>query len=143
MAAIRNGTTPFPIITRVLVLGYYDGATDGVLQCGEGGPVYRFDMIDEERVEDGMDSRTYQLRPLPSGSLDRLVEALVPYQPPAWPTWVPIWKFPTEKDQRSVEGIFDAVLDAAGPLEWELTTSDTVEFRSINVHTVPALPQTE
>src|SRR5215472_6725080 len=56
---------------RLLVFDYYDGATDGVLEA-DTGDVYRFDLQGEEHNPDGLDRRTYYLRPLSPDALDRL-----------------------------------------------------------------------
>jgi len=41
----RPGINDSSPVGRVLILGYSDGATGGVLHLAEGGRVYRFDMI--------------------------------------------------------------------------------------------------
>src|SRR5262245_10767151 len=65
---VRRMNTPLPIcpglregnnypspVTRVLALGYYDGPTNGVLQCGDGGPVCKFNLIEGPfSTEDGL-----------------------------------------------------------------------------------------
>jgi hypothetical protein len=118
---------PSPV-SRVFAFGYYDGATDGVLQLGDGGPVYRFDWAEEPTP--GRE-REYTLRPLPAGSFERLAAIVGEHIEPHWPAWVPIWKFPSEEVQRDVERRVDAVLDQAGEPKWQITTSDTVSFGAV------------
>src|SRR4051812_42058969 len=105
----RGGNDPSPV-TRVLILGYYDGATDGVLQLGDGGPEYRFEMTRERHDPDGCDERTFDLRPLPAGALDRLADALAPYHAARWPVWAPLWTFPSDGARQAAEGLVAAIL---------------------------------
>jgi hypothetical protein len=116
---------PSPI-TRVLALGYTDGPTEGVLQFGEGGPVFRFSLIDEvrEAAPDRDDLRLFGLSGLPVGTLDELTKLLSPYLEPRWPVWVPVWRFPTEEIQNDIEGRVDSLLGPGGPVVWLLSATD-------------------
>ena len=116
---------PSPV-TRVLILGYYDGATDGVLQLGDGKRVYRFDLI-----EDGAEAREFEFRPLAPESWDRLVAVIGEHIAPKWPRWAPVWRFPNPDIQAEVESKVDAILQRAGGVEWEITTPDPVGFTSL------------
>ena len=130
---IHPGTNAPSPVSRVLILGFYDGATDGVLQLGDGGPVYRFDLCDEEHNPEGCDTRSYILRPLADDALDRLTAILAEYHEPKWPAWLPVWQFPTPQIQADVTARVDAIL-AAGEPEWVITTTDTVEFTNFEAH---------
>ena len=132
----RNNPSP---VSRVLILGYYDGATDGVLQLGDGGPVFRFDWTDEVRNPDGCDARSYTLRPLDAGALDRLTAILADYHEPKWPAWLPQWQFPTAEIQTDVTAQVDAILAQADEPEWEIATFDTVTFASLEAVPLTAL----
>ena len=132
----RNDPSP---VSRVLILGYYDGATDGVLQLGDDGPVYRFDWSDEVHNPDGSDARSYTLRPLAIDALDRLIAILADYHEPKWPAWLPQWQFPTPEIQADVTARVDAILAQADEPEWEIATSDTVTFASLEAVSVAAL----
>jgi hypothetical protein len=136
MTPTANGPPALPPVTRVLILGYYDGATDGVFQCGDGGPVYRFEMTAEDRLPDGPDGRTFDLRPLPPDALDRLAVVLAPYHATQWPVWAPLWTFPSDDARRETEQAVDDILGRAGPVEWTVTTTDTVGFGRVTA--VPA-----
>jgi hypothetical protein len=122
--------------------GYYDGATHGLLQFGDDGPVFRFDLADPEWEEKGPSSveRTYTLRSLPADALDRFAAAIVPYITPRWPAWCPVWHFPTPEIWREVETRTDAILAQAGPPEWTITTSDFATFASFRAER-PAVRQ--
>ena len=125
----ENNPSP---ISRVFVTGYYDGPTNGVLQLGPAGPVYRFDQRDEDI--DSPDTRTYELRKLPNDSLTRIVDLLAPYHSPTWPVWCPSWKFPTECAQGDIEEALDLLLDKAGSKVWEIETADWVQFSNVTAH---------
>lgn len=129
MNPITNGTHAASTVTRVLILGYYDGATNGVLQFGDDGPVYRFDMTDERLTVDGCDERTFELRPLPFDALSQLVAILAPYHQADGPVWSPLWTFPSEEARLAVEQAFDKILDGAGPASNTLITTDTGQFQ--------------
>ncbi len=121
---------PSPV-TRVLILGYSNGATNGVVQLGDGGLVYRFDLLDEAYNPDGLDERLFELRPLPSDALGLLEQAIGYYITPNWPTWLPIWRFPTLEIERLVGQQVDGILDSAGPATWRIVTTDTVQFQTL------------
>jgi hypothetical protein len=122
----HEGTNYSSPVTRVLALGYYDGPTNGVLQCGEGGPVYKFDLLAGPfSTEDGLgDLRVFGLAPLPPQALDQLADAYQRYGPARWPLWVPIWHFPTAADEEAMNRLTDQMLLKAGSTEWVLATFD-------------------
>ncbi|HKI37454.1 MAG TPA: hypothetical protein VKA46_36705 [Gemmataceae bacterium] len=126
----REGSDYPSPVTRVLALGYYDGPTEGVLQVGPSGGVYRFAMTDEFPGEgtNDTDLRSFTLSPLPPGSLDALVDllakALALSLLPDWSVWVPVWRFPSSAIQKEVEGQVDGLLQLTGPPVWQVTTDD-------------------
>jgi hypothetical protein len=125
----------------MIVFGYYDGATHGVLEA-DTGDVYRFDLQGEEYNPDGLDRRTYHFHPLPSDALDRLAAAIGPYMPPNWPGWYPIWKFPDTESQAAVEKQIDAILDEAGPPQWEVVGESlwaSEPFAEVRPVSIPAM----
>ena len=123
---LREGADYPSPVTRVLAFGYFDGPTEGVLQVGPDGEVYRFVMIDElpGQGADDTDLRSFALSPLAAESLDALVgvlaEALSPSLPPNWSLWVPVWRFPSPAIQKDVESRVDHLLGPAGPAVWQV-----------------------
>jgi hypothetical protein len=94
---------PFGTPTRAIILGYYDGPTNGAIQFGDRGPVFRFAMPNEdEQLASNQSARTYDLSPLPANALDRIVDAIHPHITPAWPHWFPAWRFPSQRIEDSV-----------------------------------------
>jgi hypothetical protein len=112
--------------TKVLALGWYDGPTNGVLECRPDGQTYKFDLLDEVRQwpREEEDLRVFTLAPLPRGAIQRLAEAYARYLTPHWPVWIPAWKFPTASDQQAMDALTDEVLAQAGPTEWVIATTD-------------------
>jgi hypothetical protein len=96
----------------VIVLGYVDGPTHGILECGTTGATYKFDILERDDV------RFYSLAPLPQDSVADFVRLLGPYQQPRWPVWCPLWSFPSESVRKELEHETDRVLARAGPVEW-------------------------
>ena|SRR5215467_3760964 len=117
----KNYRSPF---TKVLALGYYDGPTNGLLQSGEAGPVYKFDVVDDLWISNGEDVRVFTLAPVPSNSLTELTNLYSQFLVPHWPFWVPPWSFPTKEIQQRMERATDDVLGRAGPVEWALAATD-------------------
>lgn len=118
---------PSPV-SRVIAFGYYDGATDGVLQLGDGGPVYRFDWTDE--TAPGRE-REYDLRPLPADAFTRLVAVVGEHIEPRWPAWVPVWTFSSDAVKAGVEREVDAILAQAGEPTWRIVSTDVVGFSCV------------
>ena len=66
----EGGAFPSPVL-KILALGYYDGPTDGLLQC-ENGLVYRFEILAWD--SEAQDVRVFSLAPMPPTAFDRLAE---------------------------------------------------------------------
>jgi hypothetical protein len=116
---------PSPV-THVIGLGYYDGVTNGVLKTVDGS-VYAFDMTDERYNPDGLDSRTYELASLPPAAFDAIVRLLEPHASPRWPSWVPLWQFPSEEIRAAVEAELDQLLAPADKPTWRVESRNLTE----------------
>lgn len=127
----HDGPNRLAFPPRMVILGYYDGPTDGVIQFGEHGPVFQFTMPDEERqLGSRAGTREYHLRPLPADALDRLAAVISPYHAPSWPTWFPLWRFPSPEIEQSVSDATGAILAEAGPPAWRVNTADYWTFQT-------------
>ena len=122
LTRILKGASPFD---RAVVLGWYDGPTDGLVRCVACKRVYRFELLDS--VDEDRGIRLYSLAPLPAESWDRLVDLLSPYTTPSWPMWVPLWKFPTEDDRAAVDRAVDDLIAQAKSPEFVVTTPGLLE----------------
>jgi hypothetical protein len=124
-AGVRVGANPAAVVQRLLVLDYYDGATEGVMEFGPTREAYHFRWVDAEHpTGEALRRRTYVLHPMPADSLDRLAIVLAPHLKPNWPAWFPIWRFPSESIRQRVEAETDAILAEAGPATWLVETDD-------------------
>jgi hypothetical protein len=121
-----EGTDYLSPVTHVIGLGYYDGVTNGVLKTADGS-AYAFDMTDERYNPDGLDSRTFELAPLPAPVFDEVVRAIEPHITPRWPCWVPLWKFPSEETRAAVEEQLDQLLARAEKPVWRVESRSLIE----------------
>lgn len=114
---------PFGTPTRMILLGYYDGPTEGVMQFGLGGPAYRFVMPDEEeQLSRRSFPREYAFHPMPADALDRLEAVLAEHLTPERPAWYVTWQFETPEIERETDERVTAILAEAGPAAWLVTT---------------------
>jgi hypothetical protein len=112
-----KGPSPFD---RAIVLGWYDGPTEGLVRCGACKRVYRFALLDS--VDEDRGIRIYSFASLPADSMDGLVGLLSRYMTPSWPMWVPLWQFPTETDRITVDRAVDELIARAEAPEFIVTT---------------------
>lgn len=127
---------------RILTFDYCDGPMAGVLET-QSGDVYRFEFVAEVPNPDGLDRRTFVLRPMPADGFDRLVAIIAPHIPPNWPDWMPVWRFADAATRAAVEDQTDAILAEAGPHQWEVTAdglSSVSSFCEVRRVTTPTLP---
>ena len=110
---------------QVLVLGWYDGPEEGLIRCGRCMRVYHFKFLGFADEEQGI--RLLGLAPVPDDSIDRVVQALSPYMSPRWPTWLPLWQFPTEHERQQVDSLIDGILAQAGTTTLVITASNPAE----------------
>jgi hypothetical protein len=109
--------------SKVLGLGYYDGPTNGLLECTPGGQVFKFDLLDNQGDPEGLDLRVFGLAQLPSTALTQLAEAYARFWSPRWPVWVPVWHFPSREDQEAMERLTEQILGQAGPVQWVIAAT--------------------
>ncbi|MGP0069240.1 MAG: hypothetical protein ACLQGP_37275 [Isosphaeraceae bacterium] len=110
---------------RVIVLGWYDGPTEGLVWCAACNRVYRFEMLDS--VDEVRGIRVHSLSPMPAESMDRLVATLSAYMTPSWPMWAPIWKFPSKDARFIVDRAVDGLLAEAKAPEFVVTRPGLLE----------------
>jgi hypothetical protein len=129
-----KGPSPFD---RAIVLGWYDGPTEGLVRCGACGRNYWFEMLDS--VDEDRGIRLYSLAPLPADTMDRLVEVLSPFMTPSSPLWAPLWKFPTEDDRLAVERAIDELMARAAAPVLAITSAGLLD----EIGDVKAIPANE
>ena len=130
MSESKNGSwnTPqadlFWAPSRMIVLGYYDGPTEGVIQF-ENGLVFRFFMPDEEvQLARHWIAREYVFHPMPVDSLDPLERVLAEHLTPVRPSWCVNWHFNSSEIAREMDDKVAAILAEAGPALWSVTVPD-------------------
>ncbi|SRR5579875_1105694 len=96
---------PSPV-QNVLAFSYYDGPTDGVLQCADG-QVYRFDLL-------AWEPQTQDVR----------VFALFPMVPTAWEQLTVLCGGHGFRWQEQLRHPIDDILLQAVPVEWVVATED-------------------
>jgi|SRR5579884_943465 len=102
----REGVNYSSPVQKVLIFGWYDGPTDGVLQCGDG-QVYRFDLLAWEPAT--QDLRVFGLFPMPSASWEQLIA---------------ICGGPGFRWQEQLRQPIEDVIRQAGDVEWVVATED-------------------
>lgn len=124
-------------IYRAIVLGFYDGATDGIMQFDTNGTVYHFE-LDPKDGDSGLlfPERPFVLRPLPSDVLDRLIALFAPHEAPRWPVWFLRWQELDVGTRNVLDPKIEAILAEAGPVTFRLTTSDPWTFSAFSIRRV-------
>lgn len=129
---------PFGAPVRMILLGYYDGPTSGVLQFRDGA-VYRFTMPDEdEQLCRQSFPRDYAFHPLPADALDRLEAVLAEHAVPQRPVWYVNWEFETSEIERDINARVAAILTENGPTAWLVTLPATWSFEDFRPSRVVA-----
>src|SRR5947207_710814 len=106
----------------MLVLGFYDGPTSGLLQCSTCSAIYAFDMLDWS--EDHR-ARVFRLAALPSNALVEIEEALAPTEAPRWPVWIPWFRQqPPAKVREALTHKLQQLLRRAQPAELLVAWTD-------------------
>lgn len=109
--------------SRVVVLDYYDGPIEGLIEFDHGS--YWFDMPDrDEQLAQG-GTRLFELTRVPADAIDQVVSALTPYDQPVWPVWCPKWSALTDSEDIAVADAIDGVRAGSACLPaWTLTSSN-------------------
>ncbi len=102
----REGANYLSPVQKVLIFGWYDGPTDGVLQCRDG-QVHRFDLLAWEPAT--QDLRVFGLYPMPSA---------------AWEQLIAICGGDRFRWQEQLRQPIEDVIRQAGPVEWVVATED-------------------
>ena len=121
----RGVQSPF---VRLVAIDYYDGPTDGLVECGACGTMYAFHKIDWDY---GQNLRIFALAPTHGSfaDLERGVSTNI-----KWPRWIL-----TGDEQQSLGEIFQHPIDAASPVEFVIATQDLLGV--IDVWRPAGLPQ--
>lgn len=108
-----------PVFGRVLVLDWEDGPVSGFIECGNCKNTYEFRTVAHD---DAYDRRVMALSPVPNSGLNKLIDVLARYLEPRWPTWVPIWAFPSAEAHDEVEAELSRFVKQVRPIAWIVIT---------------------
>jgi hypothetical protein len=126
----------------MILLGYYDGPTEGIIQF-ENGLVFRFVMPDEEnQLARQWFPREYNFHPMPADALDRLEGVLAEHLTPDHPAWYVRWQFDTPEIEREIDARVASILAETGSPLWSVTVSDYWSFEDFQPTRVVALQPT-
>lgn len=121
---VRAIASPF---VRLIATDYYDGPTQGVVECGSCGTLYAFHKID---WDDGQDVRIFSLAAT-HGSFAELEISVV--GSPRWPAWVLIGD-----EARGADSVQRSI-DRAASVEFVVASRNLLEV--IDVWRPARLPQ--
>jgi hypothetical protein len=110
----REGASYPSPVQKVLAFGFYDGPTDGALQCKDG-QTYRFQLLAWE--PETQDVRVFGLSPLPPPGWEQLIALCSVHESSRWPVWVVGW-------HQGLSQLIDDVLQQAGSVEWVAAAED-------------------
>jgi hypothetical protein len=117
---------------RVLVTGYFDGATTGIIDLGDSSGIF---CLEEVAFDSDRETRVVCLSAVPRHLFEPIVDALSSvFGPPKWPFWVPIWQFDDENVRRNIESQLDALCEGVA-VTLVVLTDDSLE-RCLAVRTV-------
>lgn len=100
-------TSPF---TKIIVLGYYDGATSGLVRCGNCQKAYRFELVAWDRNQE---NRIYFLADIEPHVFDSIVKTLQSIEKPTWPYWMPRWQFKSSSEEKDTRDVLERDLQKA------------------------------
>jgi hypothetical protein len=110
---VRQVPSPF---VRVVATGYYDGPTDGLVECGSCGTLYEFCKLD---WDEGQDMRIFSLAPVPGRTLSEIEQSASGRVTPTRPTWVLTGEFDKE-----IEVVVQSIVAAASDAEFVIATEN-------------------
>jgi hypothetical protein len=93
---ILEGPIPSPF-KKTIALGYYDGATSGLAQCGNCPVAYRFELI---AWNSNQENRIYSLAEIEPQVFESIVHTLSLIEVPRWPYWIPRWQFKSPEEEK-------------------------------------------
>jgi hypothetical protein len=109
---------------RVLVTGYFDGPTAGIIDLGDEFGVFCFE---EVAFDNDRQARVFRLSAVPSNLFQIIINALSSvFGPPKWPFWMPIWQFEDENVRCTIESQLDA-LCARAEVTLAVLTNDSLK----------------
>lgn len=107
--------------SKIIVFGYYDGPTSGIVQCRLCTTVYKIETLDWDNMQD---MRICSLALLQTPYFNQLVNLLTPLGTPTWPVWVPIWKFESQEKEEILNRQVQEIVEKAGKVSLVIATEN-------------------
>ena len=95
---------------KIIIFGYYDGATSGVAQCGNCSIAYRFEIV---AWDSNQENRIYSLAAIDSETFNSIVRIMSKLGTPQWPCWIPRWEFGSDEEEKHTRYSLDLLLQRA------------------------------
>jgi hypothetical protein len=124
---------------QVIILDWMDGPRYGVCRLEKPSCEFVFDCVYESNDGEGLETRFFGLRELPTGAVQKLIMALSRLGTPTGTIWVPRWSFATEQEKEDAEATVDQILSLSSRSTLAVQTDD---FRSfLRCMTIPLHPE--
>jgi hypothetical protein len=102
-----SGHRPYSPFGRVLSLGWYDGTTSGLAECGSCSTVFKYDLVDWDADQE---QRIFALSHTTHQVFDRIVDTLGAFESPKWPFWNPRWNIEPPELKKQTKSEVDSYL---------------------------------
>jgi hypothetical protein len=97
--------------SKIIALGYFDGPVSGVVLY-TNTIAFHFNLLGCKHIDD-IDVRLFSFSPLPVDAFKRIVQVCSTLSTPSWPVWVPVWKFPSERERDRADKQVNIALETA------------------------------
>ena len=114
---LRRVVSPF---VRLIATDYYDGPTEGIIECGACSRVYSFRKLDWDQ---GQDVRIFALSPIPGCAISEFEARAAGEVVSKWPSWVLM-----EETETEIAATVDGIRDMASPAEFIVATEDLLSL---------------
>ena len=116
------------VVDQVVVLDWYDGPRHGVARLAKPECEFAFDVLNERHNPDGLDLRLFRVSELPTGSLNKVLDAIRCLGTPVNKVWVPVWEFGSAEQQLQADQEIDRILSQQAPTAIAFCSRDMATF---------------
>jgi|GEM_PF-3559395 len=113
IGSLANVPSPF---SRIVATDYYDGPTDGLIECRVCSTIYSFRKLDWDEMQN---VRIFSLSPVAGHFIADIEEHLGGETRPRWPVWVI-----GSESSTAVLKVVDDLLGGASPAEFVVATQN-------------------
>lgn len=115
-------------VGQIVVFDWYDGPREGICKLVHPQCCFYFASLEEQTAEDDLEDCSFRLNEVPADAVEQAVTILEELGPPTKPTWVPIWKFPSEDARLNAEHKLDVLLAHQQKTSLIVQTPDMIHF---------------